>query len=109
MLHGSGHGDIEFAVYPGAVEVLKDVASQEAHLVVVLDCETIDDVLALAALKTLNGIDGDVAERKFAFSCDSVPDGCNLVAVGDYHTDGGVHIKRFLLFLVDMPYKVGND
>ena len=64
VAHGSCHRDVQLSVDPCAVEVFKDIACEESQLVVVLDGETVDDVLALAALKTLNGVDGDVAERR---------------------------------------------
>ena len=62
LFTGAGEGHVQFAV--DNVAVLREgVVGKEIQLVFVLDGETIDDDIALAALVPLHGVNGDGLPR----------------------------------------------
>ena len=65
------HCHIELGIDDGAV-LLKIVGSEEVKLITVLDSESVDDYVALAALKTLDGVDGDSVELADAVTVDGI-------------------------------------
>ena len=64
---GAGESHVQLAVDYHAV-LLKHVVGEEVELVGLLDCKTIDDEVALTALITLHGVDGDVVQARDAIS-----------------------------------------
>lgn len=55
--HGTGHGDVEFAVDDDTV-LNEAVVGEEVKLVGTLDGEAIDDDFTLGTLETFDGVDG---------------------------------------------------
>ena len=71
MLFGTRHGNVEFTIDKAAINlVFKHIVREEFQLIILLNREAIDDILALRALIALYGVDGDIAEQRDAVTVD---------------------------------------
>ena len=108
MLACTRHRHIEFTVHDAPVKVLKNIRCEEVQLVVFLNGEAIDDVVALGTLEALHGIDGDALKGFDAVFFDGAPDGGYLVTVRHDYAHGLLRIKVCGGHLVDLDHRGGN-
>ena len=91
VFSGACHGHIQFAVYPLAV-FLKNRVGEEAELIILLDGEAIENIVALASLEAFYSINGDVVQGGDAVAVECVADGDDLVAIRHNHA----HCARYI-------------
>ena len=109
MFHGTGHRHVELAVDDFArrtVHIL--VAGEESQLIVFPDGEAVDDVLALASLIALHGVDHDVVERFDVVAVYLVAYGGNLIAIGHDDAHRAVFVEALWIHEVDAMHRGGD-
>ena len=101
------HRHVQLTVNHHSV-LLEDVVGEEVQLVRLLYGEAIDDIVALAALISLHGVDGDVMENADAVAVDGSAYGGYLVAIRHNYAHRLAFVKPVLTYIIYLHHRGGN-
>ena len=103
----TSHRHVQLTVNHHSV-LFEDVVGEEVQLVRLLYGETIDDIVALAALISLHGVDGDVMENADAVAVDGSAYGGYLVAIRHNYAHRLAFVKSVLTYIIYLHHRGGN-